>query len=278
MEVLSKDNIEKWILPFISSDKYISRTQVPVYQVVQLVFYKLKTGCQWRYIPLDSFFKEKKISWEGVYYHFRKWVKNGSWQKIWVYILKENKKILDLSSVQLDGSHTPAKRGGEKVAYQGRKSAKTTNMLYMCDNQGNMLACASPQSGNQNDLYEIKILFNELLDVLKMAEIEYKGLFMNADAGFDGNEFRDFCEEKEIEANIPTNKRNKKCTSEETKYQFFDEVLYKRRILIEHANAWMDGYKTLLTRFETKTETWLAFIQMSFVVRFLNKNAKRLKC
>jgi len=34
------------------------------------------------------------------------------------------------------GSHTLAKRGGEALAYQGRKAAKTTNLLFLADNQG----------------------------------------------------------------------------------------------------------------------------------------------
>ncbi len=47
-----------------------------------------------------------------------------------------------------------AKRGGEAVAYQGRKAAKTTNLLFLADNQGQMLACASPQEGKHNDLHQ----------------------------------------------------------------------------------------------------------------------------
>lgn len=35
-----------------------------------------------------------------------------------------------MSVVNLDGTHTPAIRGGEAVEYQGRKKCKTSNMLY----------------------------------------------------------------------------------------------------------------------------------------------------
>ena len=41
-----------------------------------------------------------------------------------------------MSSVDLDGSHTPALRGGSQVAYQGRKKKKTTNALFLTDRQG----------------------------------------------------------------------------------------------------------------------------------------------
>ena len=69
-----------------------------------------------------------------------------------------NKRYLDMSSVQLDGSHTPVKRGGIAVAYQGRKKAKTTNMLFLTDQQGIPLACSQPVAGNHNDLFEIEDL------------------------------------------------------------------------------------------------------------------------
>ncbi len=35
-----------------------------------------------------------------------------------------------MSSVQLDGSHTPAKRGGQAVGYQGGKNVRHLIYLY----------------------------------------------------------------------------------------------------------------------------------------------------
>ena len=58
---------------------------------------------------------------------------------------------LDMSSINLDGSHTPAKRGGEGVGYQGWKKCKTTNMLILTDNQGIPIGWSAPISGEHND-------------------------------------------------------------------------------------------------------------------------------
>jgi len=57
------------------------------------------------------------------------------------HILALNRQFSDLSSIQLDGSHTPAKRGGEAFGYQGRKASETTNTLFLADNSGQILAC-----------------------------------------------------------------------------------------------------------------------------------------
>jgi len=107
-------------------------------------------------------------------------------------------------------------------------------------------------------------------------------LFLNADAGFDSKEFRAICEQKEIIANIPRNPRNEKET-ESTSCQYFDEALYKRRYVIERANAWQDQFKALIIRYETRVDTWLNLLILSFTVIFIRRinkkiNPKQLQC
>lgn len=49
---------------------------------------------------------------------------------------------LYMSSVQLDRTHTLAKRGCEAVAYQGRKSCKISNMFILSDVNGIPIVCS----------------------------------------------------------------------------------------------------------------------------------------
>ena len=65
-----------------------------------------------------------------------------------------------------------------------------------------MIAMGSPKVGNHNDLYEIEEVLKEILALLEEAAIEHKGLFLNADAGFDSKSLREFLESKEIITNI----------------------------------------------------------------------------
>ena len=107
-----------------------------------------------------------------------------------------------MSCVQLDGSHTRCRQKGESTGYQARKKAVTTNSIFLCDNKGQMIAMGSPKAGNHNDLYEIEEVLKEILALLEEAGIEHKGLFLNADAGFDSKSLREFLESKEIITNI----------------------------------------------------------------------------
>ena len=135
------------------------------------------------------------------------------------------------------------KKQGEHIGYQGRKAARTTNALFLCDKEGQPLAMAIPQAGNHHDLYNIQELFNQMCTLLQQAGIDLKGVFMNADAGFDAAALRGVCAGKEIEVNIDPNKRKEKQPKEA--YVYFDEELYKGRYIIERTNGWLDGFKTL---------------------------------
>lgn len=191
MGIISKSMIEKWILPHLPRGKRGFGTTVPIVEIVECILYRLKTGCQWREVPTKQFFTAKVLKWGAVFYYFNKWSRAGCWKKIWVNLLKANLQYLDLSSAEFDGSHTPAKNGGDAVGYQGRKATNTTNALFFSDNQGVILAMSTPQEGqhraaNRHDLYQIQELFEEICSLLKQAGINLKGLFLNADPGHRG--------------------------------------------------------------------------------------------
>lgn len=78
-------------------------------------------------------------------------------------LLSINKSKLDISSVQLDGSHTPAERVGEAVAYQNRKKSKTKNAMFLTDKQGIPLSIFDPIDGNHN-----AIKYKKLINLFKV--------------------------------------------------------------------------------------------------------------
>ena len=183
--------------------------------------------------------------------------------------MRLHRRALDLSSVQLDGSHTLAKNGGAAIGYQGRKAGRTTNALFLADNQGLPLAVATPQAGNQHDTFELERVFAELCSLLEAAELRLDGLFLNADKAFDVTALRQACARRGIEANIPRNRRSADWqTDDDTP---LDPERYRRRLAIERLNAWLDGFKTLLVRYETNLQNWMALHWMAFTLLLLRK-------
>ena len=269
MEVLTKDMMTRWILPHLPARIGGRRLAVAPAEVVGAICYKLKPGCQWRWLPVKALFAGTALSWQGVYYHFNKRGKQGAWKKLWLASLRLHRRPFDLSSVQPEGSHTPAKNGGAAIGYQARKAGRTTNALFLADNQGLPLAVATPQAGNQYDTFEWERVFAELCELLETAELRLEGLFLNADKIFDVSSLRQACARRSIEVNIPRNRRAADWqTDDDTP---LDPELSRRRLVTESLNTWLDGFKALLVRYETSLQNWLALHWVAFTVLLLRK-------
>ena len=144
---LGKDTINNWIIPFLSVEKRGFKSNFDLATIFLLILKRLKTGVQWRELPIESYFEKGEISWQNVYYYFNKWSKDGSFQRN----IKPN-----------------------------------------------------PRNGKQPDVY-------------------------------------------------------------------FDEELYKNRFKIEQANGWLDGYKSLIMRYEYLDVTWIGMLLLGFISKFLKK-------
>ncbi|MCF6332221.1 MAG: hypothetical protein L3J11_02975 [Draconibacterium sp.] len=53
--------------------------------------------------------------------------------------------------------------------------------------------------------------------------------------------------------------------------QFFDDLLYKYRFVVERTNAWLDAFKAILVRFETNKIHWKALNIIAFCVILLRR-------
>lgn len=272
MRVHSENKIKELVIPFLSVGKRGKKSKLCLVNVFLLIQKRLKTGTQWRELCTKEYFEEEVI-WQSIYYYFNKWSKDGSFVRVWINLLSQYKHLIDLSTSQFDGSHTPCKRGGESVGYQHRKSCKTTNSLILSDNNGLPLAIGTPQNGNHNDLYNINNIFDEMITLLEQAGISLEGVFMNADAGFDSENFKKNCVSKGIELNVKDNPRRTKTKVSLTAY--FDDKLYnENRYKVEQTNAWMDAYKGILIRFEKLKITWWNMQWLCLIAIFLRK----IKC
>jgi len=161
-----------------------------------------------------------------VFYHFHRWSKLGIWQSIWIELLSSNKKILNCLSLQLDGSQTVVKGAIESVGYQGRKKAKTSNQLFLCDKNGVILSFSEVMSGHHHDVYQIQKQFKILLEKLMMLGIEVNGLIINADAAFDCVELRKMCAQYGIECNFRFNPKNGKINERNDYYSFAELTVF----------------------------------------------------
>lgn len=251
---LTEEQFKQYVDPYLSKAKRGFVSKIPLYKIFNYILYFLHTGCQWKRLPIDkdpNDPEKRELSHDAVYYHFRKWSKDGSLKKVWENSIPSIKDDLNLSELSLDGSHTIAKKGGEGVAYQGRKKAKTSNILPFMDKNGYILASTGIICGNHNDAFNLKENLRKAFKEIKKLGLTITGAYFNADSGFDTREARKVCFNHGLIPNIPENKRNRKSTKRGRKRLFNDEV-YKRRFSAERTFGWIDKFKRLLVRFERK--------------------------
>lgn len=222
-------------------------------------------------------FRKKEISYSAVYLHFAKWSRDGSLKKVWHQSILTIQGDLNLSELNLDGTHTLAKKGGQSVAYQGRKKGKTSNILPIMDGNGYVVASTGIIAGNHNDAYNLKPHLQTAFKEMKRLGLVIKGAYFNADMAFDTKDARKTCFNHGLIPNILENPRNRKRPKRGRKRLFNAEV-YHRRFCAERTFAWVDKFKRLLIRFERYDVCFLGAHYLAFTMinlrHLLNEKSK----
>lgn len=89
-------------------------------EIVNAIFYVLRTGCQWRMLPHDL------PPWQTIYTYFRNWRLDGTWQRIHERLRRQVRQaagrhpqasaaILDSQSVKT------TEKGGRVATMRGRR-------------------------------------------------------------------------------------------------------------------------------------------------------------
>ena len=94
--------------------------RLPRRELLNAIFYVLRTGCQWRYLP------QSYPRWPSVYSCFRRWSGNGTWDKV-VEALRvevryaQGRKALPTAAVIDTQSVKTTEKGGHEVMTAPRK-------------------------------------------------------------------------------------------------------------------------------------------------------------
>jgi transposase len=251
---VTEGQFETHSLPYLSTAKRGFVSSIPLYRIFNYILSRLHTGGQWAELPIERDAADPtthEISWWAVYYHYRKWSRDGSLERVWQHSILTIQNDLDLSVLNLDGSHALAKKGGEGVAYQTRKRAKTSNILPMTDHNGYIIATTDIVAGNHNDAFALKPQLQSAFKAIKRLGLSIAGPFFNAESGFDTQAARKVCFNHHVVPNIAENKRNRQYTKLGRK-RLFNPQVYKDRFASERTFAWIDKFRALLVRFDIK--------------------------
>jgi putative transposase len=229
-------------------------------EIVNAIFYVLRSGCPWRYLPHDL------PVWETAYSYFRDWKQDGTWERIHTALRKQlrlrmgrdpepSAAILDSQSVK-----TSAVRGDER-GYDGGKKILGRKRHLLVDTQGFLLA-VKVHAANILDRHGALLLLAPLGDAFPRLQLIW------ADTGYNGKCKQWIKEYLGIEVAIV----NHPWTGIKGTYApigekvDWDQIIPKgfhilpRRWVVERTNAWISRCRRLARDFEGLCASAEAFI------------------
>jgi putative transposase len=229
------------------------KMRLPLREVLNAIFYVVRTGCQWRDLPGEF------PKWQSVYYHYYRWMKRGVWRRINAAICrlerqKRGRKPNPTAGV-IDSQSVKTTALARERGFDGFKRIKGHKRHIVTDTVGNLLAVVV-HTANVADCKGAPPLIVQLAQLFPSLQKLW------ADAAYQGA-LAEFVEET-LGAVLEIVER-------EAGSQGFQVV--PRRWVVERTFAWFEWYRRLSRDYERLLESSASMIYLASIRIMLKRIA-----
>jgi len=221
---------------------------IPYREILNAIFYVLKTGCGWRELPHDF------PKWKTVYDYYRTFRMEGLWEEI-------NEAVADAVRQQegreakpslmiLDCQSVKSAEGGEAIGFDGGKQVHGRKRVPLTDTLG-LVILALVVAGNLHDVYAGARI---LLKLWQQPHLRPRLKKILADGGFRGDLEMVVKRELHVDLEIVLKEEGQQCFQ-----------VTPKRWVIERTNAWISRQRRLARDYERLTTSSESFIYIAMI-------------
>lgn len=230
--------------------KHVGRSRTAFDDVLDMILFVLRTGCQWRMVPSVN-----GCAWQTAYGHFIKWSKKSLFERAYNHLLQLylNKYSRMRENVITDCSFIKSIYGrdcvGPSPVDRGRKATK---LSVVTDEQGVVLA-ATFHKGNKHD----SKAFLHTITQAQHIHSAVRGKTFFADRAYDTKACDSVIERLQM-TNACARRRQRK----ELRFP-------KVRNRVEHVFAWLDQFRRIIVRYDKSILQHKSFTFLALTCKIL---------
>jgi transposase len=241
--------------------------------VISGILWILNAGAPWRDLP-ESFGK-----WKTVYNRFRRWTREGLWDRLWTERLQElsEEGLVDEGQWDVDGSVIRAHRCAagartpdpvndpEEPADHalGRSQGGFSTKIHLVVEGHGVTLGLTVTPGQRHESKE----FENVMESVSIVEGDEDWPdALAGDKAYSSTKIRVWMKDRRIEDVIPTR-------SNETPNENFDKEKYRKRNIVERVIGWLKESRRVATRYEKRATHYLAMVKLAIFRRLLHVSA-----